>query len=511
MKNVTIKVRLVGAFVLILVLMLINVVFGVMAMRNVAGQAQFMEDAEIEALRESIRGVQNVTLDSLKKDGVVQEEGVQEVLNAVETDGSELIEALDAAEAAKKQANGYANTASYISFGILIISTLATVGISLSIVKEISKSIKQLSDAAGSIALGQVVNLSLEKPGNNEFGDLIDDYNKVIANIQYQARITEEVSNGNLTVTVNPASSGDLLGNSLKKLVEDNHRALSGINDAAYQVTIGASQVASASQSLAQGSTEQASAIEEINASIEDIAEKTKQNADQANTAADLVVKVIQDVKQGNEHMRDMMTSMQDINKASESISKIIKVIDDIAFQTNILALNAAVEAARAGEAGKGFAVVAEEVRSLAAKSAAAAAETAELIEDSIGKVGQGSKIADETAKALNVITDVVQKSEVLINNIAQSSNYQATAVAQIEQAITQVSQVVQTNSATSEECAAASEELSNQANKMREMLSIYRLGGKNTASAAGVSSYSSSQANANEQIISLGDSFGKY
>lgn len=404
----------------------------------------------------------------------------------------------------------FVRNANLFTIGIVIISIIITVGIALYLIALIERSVTQLSNAAKEIAMGHV-NVELVKYNNDEFGDLVDEYTKVVDNIKTQAKVAEEVANGNLMVTVVPNSVDDLLGNSLKKLVEDNLNTLTNISDAGSQVTISSSQVASASQALAQGSTEQASAIQQITASIDEIAEKTKQNAEEANSAAGLVVQAIDEVKQGNVQMQDMISAMRDINRSSESISKIIKVIDDIAFQTNILALNAAVEAARAGEAGKGFAVVAEEVRSLAAKSAAAAAETAELIEDSISKVGTGTKIADNTAKALEAITKVVQRSEVIINGIAESSNYQATAVAQIEQAISQVSQVVQTNSATSEECAAASEELSNQASRMREMLSIYQLGASNAMSSFKSASYSSSLSNMNEQVISLGDGFGKY
>ena len=404
----------------------------------------------------------------------------------------------------------YANSAAAFSVGILVISLLVTITIALSVTKAIDRSVKQLSDAAKEIALGRVNGITLVKYANDEFGELVDEYGKVINNIKYQADVAEEVSNGNLTVNVKPSSAEDVLGNSLKKLVTDNLRTLSNISEAGSQVTISASQVASASQALAQGSTQQASAIQEITASIDEIAEKTKRNAEQANEASGLVVTAINDVQEGNEQMKQMITAMQDINKASEGISKIIKVIDDIAFQTNILALNAAVEAARAGEAGKSFAVVAEEVRSLAAKSTAAAAETAELIEASISKANAGSKIADDTARAMEVIAKVVRQSEVIINGIAESSNYQATAVAQIEQAISQVSQVVQTNSATSEQCAAASEELSNQASRMRDMLSIYNLGSGGGSPYKG-SYYQSSAPTSNEQIISLGDDFGKY
>lgn len=402
----------------------------------------------------------------------------------------------------------YILNASIFLFGLAIISVIVATVIAFSVIRGIDKNVSQLYEAAKLIALGRV-DINMIRYNNDEFGLLVDEYTKVVENIKYQSKIAEEVSQGNLTVNVVPRSNDDVLGYSLKKLVDDNLRVMTNITDVGSQVTISSSQVASASQALAQGSTEQASAIEEITASIDEIAEKTKKNAEQANEASGLVDNAISDVKKGNEQMKQMINAMEDINKSSESISKIIKVIDDIAFQTNILALNAAVEAARAGEAGKGFAVVAEEVRSLAAKSAAAAAETAELIEASINKVNVGSKIADDTAKAMEAIANIVHHSEVIINGIAESSNYQATAVAQIEQAISQVSQVVQTNSATSEECAAASEELSNQASRMRDMLSIYNLGSGSNSAYKG--SYQSSAPASNEQIISLGDDFGKY
>ena len=406
---------------------------------------------------------------------------------------------------------GYLSSYATFTAIIFIVMVVCISGISIVMTRTIKLSLKDLQAAAGAMAKGQI-DVKVEKRNNDEFGELIDDVGQLVQGIAEQTEVAKQVAEGNMTVNVIPRSDVDVMGHALKLMVTKNHKTLSNIKEAAYQVTTSSSQVASASEALAQGSTEQASAIEEITASINDVAEKTKQNASQANVAADMMAKTIAEVKKGNEEMQQMVVAMQDINASSENISKIIKVIDDIAFQTNILALNAAVEAARAGDAGKGFAVVAEEVRNLAAKSAAAAAETAEMIEDSIRKVEAGTQIADETAKALEEITINVKESESIVTEIAEASNYQATAIAQIDKAIEQVSQVVQTNSATSEECAAASVELSNQASRMRDLISVYKLGDDNgmyaeTASGTG-RRYASSD---NEQIISLGDGFGKY
>lgn len=389
----------------------------------------------------------------------------------------------------------------------LVVCILVITGISIVVCRSIRLSLKGLNTAAREIAVGNV-DVVLKKRRNDEFGELVDSFQAVVDNIRYQSNVAGEVADGNLTIEVQPASDNDVLGSALAQMVDKNHTTLSHITDAAAQVSTSSSEVANASEALAQGSTEQASAIEEITASISDVADKTKENASEASNAAELVEHALDNVHKGNAQMGEMMNAMKDINDSSESISKIIKVIDDIAFQTNILALNAAVEAARAGEAGKGFAVVAEEVRNLAAKSATAASETAELIEDSIHKVNAGSKIASETADALGEITKAVEESEGIILGISEASNYQATAIAQINQAIDQVSQVVQNNSATSEQCAAASIELSNQANRMQELLSNYHLG--DTADAL-ESTFSDDVAEEDVPSIRLDEGFGKY
>ncbi len=374
-----------------------------------------------------------------------------------------------------EEARGYLTSYSYFTAVLFIFMIGVSTWVAVSVTRSIKGNLAEMKKVADGLAIGDT-EVEIVKHKNDEFGEVLDDFAKVIGNVKVQADIATQVADGNMLVEVEPKSEVDTMNIALKQMVTKNRETLTNISEAASQVTSGASQVASASDALAEGSTEQASAIQEITASIADVAEKTKQNAEQANAATGLMANAIGEVEKGNNEMREMMTAMEDINKASENIAKIIKVIDDIAFQTNILALNAAVEAARAGEAGKGFAVVAEEVRNLAVKSASAASETAELIEDSIRKIEVGSKRAVGTEEALKEITNVVRKSEQIVSDIATASGHQATAIAQIDQAVEQVSYVVQTNSATSEECAAASQELLEQAARVRELVAAYKI-----------------------------------
>lgn len=300
----------------------------------------------------------------------------------------------------------------------------------------------------------------------------------------------EKIADGDLNVHIDVKSKDEIgvLAETFQRMSDNINEVMSNIRSAADQVASGARQTSDSSMMLSQGATEQASAIQQLTASLEQIASQTKLNAENSAQARALAESARENAAQGDNQMKAMLTAMEDINESSGNISKIIKVIDEIAFQTNILALNAAVEAARAGQHGKGFAVVAEEVRNLAARSANAAKETTAMIEGSIKKVEGGTKIASDTAVALNEIVAGVTKVAAIVQEISIASNEQASGVSQINQGVMQVSQVVQTNSATSEESAAASEELSGQAELMRQQVNRFKL------KEGGVLSYRASQ-----------------
>jgi len=270
-------------------------------------------------------------------------------------------------------------------------------------------------------------------------------------------------------------------GAATNSCIDQINEALSQVTETVGQVSTGAQQVSGASQDLSKGATEQAASLEEISSSMNEMASQTKQNAENATQANQLSQEANGAAEQGQQKMAGMIDAMEGITRNAEETQKVIKTIDDIAFQTNLLALNAAVEAARAGQHGKGFAVVAEEVRNLAARSAKAAGETADLIESSNKQIKEGSDIAGETAESLGTIAEHIGRATELVGQIASASNQQAEGVSQTTQGLTQIDTVTQQNAANAEETASASEQMSQQAVLLKELVGRFKLRGCTT------------------------------
>jgi methyl-accepting chemotaxis protein len=321
----------------------------------------------------------------------------------------------------------------------------------------------------------------------NSFADFLQ--NDVLVSLQ-------KLAAGDLTFESEPQSKDDSLRIALRKVRDDLTRLLMQVQVGANQIAAGASQVSDASQSLSEGATNSASSVEEISASMSELSGQTKANADNANQANKLASQAHKAADNGNQQMQQMVAAMNDINESGQNISKIIKVIDEIAFQTNLLALNAAVEAARAGQHGKGFAVVAEEVRNLAARSAKAAQETAALIEGSVEKAEHGVSIASSTSEAFTEIVAEIQKVNDLISEIAASSSEQAQGISEINEGVARIDDVTQQNTANAEEGAASAEELSSQAAQLNELLAHFKL-----REAGGHDSYSSAMNRAQREF----------
>jgi len=363
----------------------------------------------------------------------------------------------------------------YTMSAAIFIGVVTAIIIGFIISRSISKPVGLLVEAADNLAIGNI-DIETNIHTRDEIGKLAESFRNLIESTKEQVKVVEKIAGADLTVDVPVRSDKDVMGQKLTQLIRDLNEIIANIASSSDQVATGSKQISDSSMALSQGATEQASAIEELTASIEEISAQTKQNAQNANQANELAEHAKTNAIEGNAQMKEMLKAMDEINEASSNISKVIKVIDDLAFQTNMLALNAAVEAARAGQHGKGFAVVAEEVKNLASRSANAAKETTEMIEGSIKKSEIGTKIAKDTADALNKIVNEIEKVAALVNDIATASNEQEAGIVQINQGIMQISEVVQNNSATSEESAATSEELSSQAESLKDLIHKFKL-----------------------------------
>jgi methyl-accepting chemotaxis protein len=359
---------------------------------------------------------------------------------------------------------------------VVALGTIIALYLGLKISKMISNPISQVVSAAKKIALGHIDIDLKDIDSKDETGQLADAFTQMLQGIREQVMIAEEISNGDFTKEVPLRSQEDVLGLALRKIENDLNRTLLLINISADQVNTGAEQVSSGAQALASGSTEQAATVEELTASITTVARQAEHNASNVRLASTHVEQSNAGVSASNEYMQSLNESMNKIGTASTEISNITKVIEDIAFQTNILALNAAIEAARAGNAGKGFAVVADEVRNLAIKSAEAAKETAILINHSVEAVSEGEEMASETSKILKEVYETSKLVEQAILEIESASSSQVAAIEEINQGLSQVSAVIQTNAATAEESSASSEELSAQAQTLQQEVGKFKL-----------------------------------
>ena len=366
-----------------------------------------------------------------------------------------------------------------IAFTILALAV--AIAFCLYIIRSITRPISEIENAAQRMSQGDL-NADIQYSSRDEMGMLSDSMRLMMSTLRSYvgniAALLNAMADGNMAVSADMEYAGDFapIKTAMEQIIGSLNDTISQINRSADQVASGSDQVSSGAQELSQGATEQASSIEELSATVAEISEQIRKNAGNAQQTNAMAGEMGSEIARGNQQMEQLVTAMNDISATTDQIGKIIKAIDDIAFQTNILALNAAVEAARAGAAGKGFAVGADEGRNLAAKSADAAKDTTDLIASSISAVKNGSVIAVNTAKSLEEIKGKAQKTISLVEEIATASNEQANAVVQITQGIEQISVVIQTNSATAEESAAASEELNGQAQVLKELVGQFTL-----------------------------------
>ncbi|MDR2087878.1 MAG: methyl-accepting chemotaxis protein, partial [Clostridiales Family XIII bacterium] len=458
------------------------------ARQTIADEIEYLKEHLLtDAGRAAINGIDAANTEYLKRlDELVTRirahdaEGAFEIMsNSLTTELQAGIEKL--ADLIKNTANN-ANTndskMARLLIGVLIaiaiVSVVGAILLGLVIARLIATPTMRLVEAASSIAKGDI-EVRVDAESRDEIGSLAEAFRNMIDAIKEQAGILSLIADGDYRSSVSVRSDKDIMNRSINTVIEKNNKMLLEIKEASAQVAAGAGQIATGAQSLASGSSEQAATLEEFSASISEVLSQSEDNTKKSKEAYDDVRLSSKYMSESMESMYNMTAAMHDINESSNNIAKVIKVIDDIAFQTNILALNAAVEAARAGQHGKGFAVVADEVRNLASKSAEAAKETAVLIESSTQKVTEGNSIATRTSESLNSVNEISEKNALSMQAISDASSKQSNSISEITRGMSQISDVVQANSATAEESAAAAQELSAQAHMLENILAQFK------------------------------------
>ncbi len=406
------------------------------------------------------------------------------LMNQVRDNLTEVGDIADTNASAKvEEGMSLAKTADVIIIAVIVVSVIVSLLLAMMVSESVRKPVMEMRKVSQEVAAGNM-NADITYTSKDELGDLAENMrhltNSIRTIIGDMGYLLSAMGSGNFDVA---SKARDAYVGQYKELLDSIHDmnlsmsdTLAQIDVSADQVNSGGEQVSSGAQALAQGATEQASSVEELAATINEISRQVETTASHAKTAKEENLQSHEEIKNCSEHMDELMRAMQAIDTKSQEISRVIKTIEDIAFQTNILALNAAVEAARAGSAGKGFAVVADEVRNLATKSQEASKSTASLIEETVKAVNEGTRLSAETEESLRSVVDSAQRVLDAVTLISDATEEQSRAVAQVTQGIDQISSVVQTNSATAEESAAASEELSGQANLLKELVGRFTL-----------------------------------